>query len=127
MLSVRLRKLTTYTERRSRMKLTILFVIASCLCYGLLPGINTQAPIPLVAFQRPTSTVSTILAAAVAKSHVPGIAAVIVRSRGIVEVGVAGVRKNGFNDPVQRGDLFHLGSNTKAMTATLIARWVERG
>jgi len=112
------------------MKLTILFVIASCLCYGLLPSINTQAPIPLVAFQQPggsTSTVSTILAAAVAKSHVPGIAAVIVRSSGIVEVGVAGVRKNGFNDPIQRGDLFHLGSNTKAMTATLIARWVERG
>jgi CubicO group peptidase (beta-lactamase class C family) len=67
------------------------------------------------------------LAAAVEKSHVPGMAAVIVRSKGIVAAGVAGVRKNGSSDRIQPDDRFHLGSNTKAMTATLIARFVERG
>ncbi len=41
--------------------------------------------------------------------------------------GVAGVRKAGDTDPIRRGDWFLLGSNTKAMTASVAARLVERG
>lgn len=40
---------------------------------------------------------------------------------------VRGVREAGTQDQVRRGDVWHLGSNGKPMTATLIARLVERG
>ncbi|MCH8488925.1 MAG: beta-lactamase family protein [Oceanicaulis sp.] len=42
-------------------------------------------------------------------------------------VSVAGVRARGGDAPVTRDDLWHMGSNTKAMTATLAARLVEQG
>jgi CubicO group peptidase (beta-lactamase class C family) len=43
------------------------------------------------------------------------------------EEGVAGVRIAGGDAPIEPGDLWHMGSNTKAMTATLTARLVEQG
>ncbi|MCR9129556.1 MAG: beta-lactamase family protein [Alphaproteobacteria bacterium] len=46
---------------------------------------------------------------------------------GRLEEGVAGVRIAGREAPVEPGDLWHMGSNTKAMTATLAARLVEQG
>lgn len=59
--------------------------------------------------------------------NVPAIAAAVVTSEGIQYVGVAGFRKRGTEVPVTVDDLWHLGSDAKAMTATLIARLVERG
>lgn len=44
-----------------------------------------------------------------------------------VEVFVTGYRKRGSEERVQRSDRWHLGSNTKAMTATLAAILVEEG
>ncbi|MEQ8404041.1 MAG: serine hydrolase domain-containing protein [Oceanicaulis sp.] len=41
--------------------------------------------------------------------------------------GVAGLRALGGEAQVEPGDLWHMGSNTKAMTATLAARLVEQG
>lgn len=41
--------------------------------------------------------------------------------------GVAGVRIKGGDAAAAPGDLWHMGSNTKAMTATLAARLVEQG
>lgn len=61
------------------------------------------------------------------KSDVPAIAAALVTSDGLVAFGVAGVRKRGTTTPVTPADLWHLGSNTKALTATLVARLVEQG
>ncbi|MCC5996425.1 MAG: beta-lactamase family protein [Oceanicaulis sp.] len=42
-------------------------------------------------------------------------------------VGAAGMRVRGGDTPVTPDDLWHMGSNTKAMTATLAARLVEQG
>lgn len=42
-------------------------------------------------------------------------------------IAVAGVRARGTNARVSAQDLWHIGSNTKAMTATLAARLVEAG
>ena len=61
------------------------------------------------------------------KSGVPAMAAAVVTSAGIQFVGAVGVRKRGTDIPVALNDLWHLGSDTKAMTSTLIARMVERG
>lgn len=61
------------------------------------------------------------------KNDVPAIAAAVVTSAGIQFVGAVGVRKRGTDIPVGLDDLWHLGSDTKAMTATLIAKLVEQG
>ena len=42
-------------------------------------------------------------------------------------VAVTGLRRAGCTDPVRATDAFHLGSDTKAMTASVVARLVERG
>jgi CubicO group peptidase (beta-lactamase class C family) len=57
----------------------------------------------------------------------PALAGGIVTSDGIVAQGAVGVRKYGTETPVTINDEFHLGSDTKAMTATIIAMLVEKG
>jgi CubicO group peptidase (beta-lactamase class C family) len=58
---------------------------------------------------------------------VPALAAAAVTPQGLRYVGAVGVRKWGTETPVEVGDLWHIGSDTKAMTAALAARLVERG
>jgi CubicO group peptidase (beta-lactamase class C family) len=60
------------------------------------------------------------------ESSVPALAAAVVRSGGI-ETAVAGLRRLGSEEPAEAGDRFHVGSNAKAMTATVAALLVERG
>lgn len=54
-------------------------------------------------------------------------AAAVLDAEGIVERAIVGVRKVGAADALDLGDRFHLGSLTKAMTATTIATVVEEG
>jgi CubicO group peptidase (beta-lactamase class C family) len=60
------------------------------------------------------------------KFNVPAVCAAVVTSDGIQFVGAVGVRKRGTEIPVTLTDLWHFGSDTKAMTSVLIARLVER-
>ena len=60
------------------------------------------------------------------KSGVPAIAAAVVTSAGIEFIGAVGVRKRGTEIPVTLDERWHLGSDTKAMTSTLIAKLVEQ-
>jgi CubicO group peptidase (beta-lactamase class C family) len=62
-----------------------------------------------------------------AAHHLPGLGGAIVTSQGLVSSGVTGVRKLGATPAATVDDLWHLGSDTKAMTATMIAILVERG
>ena len=61
------------------------------------------------------------------KFNVPAIAVAVVTSAGIKYVGAVGVRKRGTEILVALDDRWHLGSDGKIMTSTLIARLVERG
>ena len=66
--------------------------------------------------------------AAVAKQHkVHGLAVAVVEGGQLTKLGATGIRANGHEAKVTVDDLWHLGSCTKAMTATLCARLVERG
>jgi CubicO group peptidase (beta-lactamase class C family) len=56
-----------------------------------------------------------------------GIAAAVLHGERIIAQGTAGVRKRGTAERITLGDRFHLGSCTKAMTATLVAMFVEEG
>src|SRR6516225_3376332 len=56
-----------------------------------------------------------------------GMAAAVLRGERIIVRGVAGVRKRGTAERITFDDRFHLGSCTKAMTATLVAMLVDEG
>ncbi len=58
---------------------------------------------------------------------VPGLAGAIATPDGVLGWGAAGVRRQGGTDAAGRADLWHIGSCTKSMTATLVAILVERG
>jgi CubicO group peptidase (beta-lactamase class C family) len=61
------------------------------------------------------------------KHSLPALGGGIVTTEGLHSMAVAGVRKTGEKDAAAAEDLWHLGSNTKAMTSTLAAIAVENG
>ncbi len=61
-----------------------------------------------------------------ARHDLPAMGAAWITKEG-TEVWVTGVRRRSAEEKVQQGDRWHLGSNTKAMTATLAAILVEEG
>lgn len=71
--------------------------------------------------------ISTLLSPIVERNKVPALAGSIVTSTELEAVGAAGVRASGHPEKTEPGDLYHLGSCTKAMTATMIATLVEEG
>jgi CubicO group peptidase (beta-lactamase class C family) len=72
------------------------------------------------------AAVTNFLVAIRQKHDIPAICAALVTSKGIAVLGVAGVRKRGTDVAASADDLWHLGSDTKAVTATLVARLVEQ-
>lgn len=69
--------------------------------------------------------IGPLLAPLRTKHELPALVAAVVRGGEVVALGADGVRKHGDPKPVTVGDEMHLGSCTKAMTATLAARLVE--
>jgi CubicO group peptidase (beta-lactamase class C family) len=61
------------------------------------------------------------------KFGLPALAAAVVKAGALSAAGVTGLRAIGREDKAEIGDRFHLGSNTKAMTATLAGMMVEEG
>jgi CubicO group peptidase (beta-lactamase class C family) len=59
--------------------------------------------------------------------HLPSLGAAIITEKGLEAAGVTGVRKAGTTVSATIDDLWHLGSDTKAMTAVIMATLVERG
>jgi len=75
----------------------------------------------------PVDDLSSLLAESVKKHKLPGMAAAIVEGGRITAIGAAGVRVRGHQEKITTDDLFHIGSDTKNMTATLIAVLIEEG
>ncbi len=61
------------------------------------------------------------------KHNVPALAGAVVAGSGLEAIGAVGMRKTGTDIAVTAEDLWHIGSNTKAMTASLIGRLIEEG
>jgi CubicO group peptidase (beta-lactamase class C family) len=59
--------------------------------------------------------------------NVSAMAAALVTDQGLQKIAAIGTRKWGTDSPVTVNDLWHLGSDTKVMTATLAAILVEEG
>ena len=63
----------------------------------------------------------------IARTDLPALGVTVFDGETIIETAVSGVRRRGDPTPVEPTDLFHIGSNTKAMTATLGATFVDEG
>jgi D-alanyl-D-alanine carboxypeptidase len=84
----------------------------------LFAGLSTAA----LAVETADETVKKLLA----ETEAPGAGVAVLRD-GAVDMAFGGVRIAGQSGAIGEDDLWHIGSNTKAMTATLVARLVEAG
>ncbi|MCA9646433.1 MAG: serine hydrolase [Polyangiaceae bacterium] len=74
-----------------------------------------------------TADLQSLIETAQTEIGLPALAGVVLRSGGIVDQGVSGVRRLSQPDLATLDDHWHIGSNVKAMTATLCAMLVEDG
>jgi CubicO group peptidase (beta-lactamase class C family) len=101
----------------------ILSVALCCLFLGApLPGRGQAVPGAVN-----DARVREILEPIRQKSRLPALAAALVTEKGLDVAGAVGRRKAGADVPVTIDDLWHLGSDTKAMTAAMIGSLVEEG
>jgi D-alanyl-D-alanine carboxypeptidase len=59
--------------------------------------------------------------------NIPAMGAIVFRADTVLARGIAGVRRSNSMAPVEARDRFQLGSNTKAIIATVLATLVEEG
>ena len=90
-------------------------------------AVLSLASVTVHAESPPPKDVSSLLGPIIQKRNVPGMAAAVVRNGETVAVGIAGVRTRGKGDKVAVADRFHIGSDTKAMTAFLCGILVDEG
>lgn len=64
---------------------------------------------------------------AMQRYHLPGIAFGVIENGEVVYIGTRGERVAGEGDGIDADTLFKIASNTKAMTAAVLARLVQRG
>jgi CubicO group peptidase (beta-lactamase class C family) len=83
-------------------------------------------PMPVLALEQPQD-LNEELEQLRTKYGLPALAAAVVKQGGIVASGAVGVRAHGSTTKVTINDRFHIGSDTKAMTATLAGMAVDEG
>lgn len=94
---------------------------------GIVLCALADTPITSSDGQSSPENLNSLLEPILKKYDLPALAGAIVTSQGLTAVGAVGVRKYGTDTPVTINDQFHLGSDTKAMTATLLATLVDEG
>ena len=101
-------------------------------CLALLLGIALVPSVHAATgmFQQPRQSVRDLSGLLEAENEVrglPAVAAVVISGDEVVAEGVTGVRRLGHPEKATITDRWHLGSCTKAMTATMIGILVEQG
>ena len=87
--------------------------------------LSVSVPVETLLAQAPDLT--RLLDSTRRSPEIPAMAAAIVTRDSVLVYDVRGVRKKGDPTPATRGDRFEIGSNTKAMTAGLMALLVDDG
>ncbi len=90
-------------------------------------ALSWRTPDTLHAAAPRSKDVSALLTPIIQKHDVPGMGAAVVYNGETVALGVAGVRTRGKPDKIATADRFHIGSDTKAMTAMLCGVLVDEG
>jgi CubicO group peptidase (beta-lactamase class C family) len=75
----------------------------------------------------PAISLAAVLEPIRVKYQLPALAAAVFTTEGMVDLAATGVRKRGEPAPVTANDLWHLGSDTKMMTAALAGTFVAEG
>ena len=106
--------------KNKTMKTTILWtlLLLAVLAVGVLLAVEPPASQP-----EPESDLGRIRK----RHNLPALAVVVVKDGQICDRGAVGVRKWNETTPVTTNDVFHIGSCTKSMTATLTAMLIEEG
>jgi CubicO group peptidase (beta-lactamase class C family) len=73
------------------------------------------------------TSLNDVLQPCLARYELPALAAAVVRNGTVIAAGAVGTRRAGANIPVTLHDRFHLGSDTKAMTALVAGTLVDQG
>lgn len=110
-------------------------VLAALTCAASTGVAAAHAPVPAPTDQPAVAPdplaqsrdVSDLLAPICDANKIPGVVAILIEGDTIKLHGAAGIRTRGSDAKVTINDQFHLGSCTKAMTATLCAMLVEDG
>jgi D-alanyl-D-alanine carboxypeptidase len=104
---------------------------AAGLMLGVAPATRIHGADPSAALTAgPQSTVESLdeWIDSVRRQHnIPAMGAIVFRADGILARGIGGVRRSNATAPIELPDRFQLGSNTKAITATVLATLVEDG
>ena len=77
--------------------------------------------------EQKTKAIQTLLNQSIKQHKVPGLLAAIIDHQGIRSIAASGVRQHDRNEQLSIHDHVHIGSCTKAMTATLLAKCIEEG
>ncbi len=75
----------------------------------------------------PAASLNEALLPCLTQYALPALAVAVARDGRLVAAGAVGTRRAGTETPVAINDRFHIGSNTKAMTALLAGMLVEQG
>lgn len=105
------------------MRLFFLRSLAFVLLFAGSPNVRSDA----AEIEPAPADVSATLAAIIARRHLPGMSAVVLRGDRIIAQGAAGVRKQGATEPVLVTDKFGIASNVKPMSALVLAMLVADG
>ncbi|KCZ48399.1 serine hydrolase domain-containing protein [Hyphomonas pacifica] len=96
-------------------------MMAAVAALGLMALPTLAAPLTEVELQEKVDTVRE-------EAGLVALGAVVVDADGeVLGLAVSGERRKGSGDAVQPGDAWHIGSNTKMLTALLYGRLVEQG
>ena len=97
----------------------VIAVVLAWLAAGAAPAATPQGPTP--------QSVEATVQAAIARYRLPGIAVGVIEDGHITFAKGYGETVHGSGDPVTEDTLFKIASNSKAMTAALLARLVQQG
>ena len=93
----------------------------------LLASVSTACVLTVTAAPSTPADAAQSLEVIRKKHDLPALAVVVVKDGRICDRAAVGVRKWGESTPVTTNDIFHIGSCTKSMTATLTAMLIEDG
>lgn len=88
---------------------------------------SSTSPVEEPAVPRASEAIDRVLAPIREQYHLPGLVGGLVQGDRLESIGVAGVRKLGSPALFRVTDQVHIGSDTKAMTATMIGSLVDEG
>ncbi len=95
--------------------------------FGQARGTAKRRVAPAAANVQADERVNRVLAPVRDAHHLPGLIGAILTGNRLAAIGAIGIRKIGSSEPIRATDKVHLGSNTKAMTATVIGMLVDAG